>query len=138
MRIISEQAVDILERTIGCFRVKEIDDRDERGVEDGPNDIESPLQGLDADRCYFDHHKVTDPVHRCPGGCAFRPIGKGVDFGGIEPGDSLPAYTEEDVVEEEESNGSRGDFRGGTLLEDFTVPDKDRDHEVAKTLAGWC
>jgi len=33
--------------------VKEVDDGDKGGVEEGPDDVEFPLQGLDADGCDF-------------------------------------------------------------------------------------
>lgn len=135
-RIIPEQPIDILERAVGRFRVEEIDDGHERGVEDGPDDVEFPLQGLDADGCDFDNHEVEGPIRSGAEGSPFGAVGEGVDFGWVEPGDALPADAEEDVVEEEEGDGRRGDFCGGVFLEDFAVPDEDRDHEVAETLAG--
>ncbi len=36
------------------YGVKEVDDGDKGGVEEGPDDVEFPLQGLDADGCDFD------------------------------------------------------------------------------------
>lgn len=65
-RIIPEQAVNVLERAVGRFRVEEIDNGHERGVENGPDDVEFPLQGLDADGCDFDHHEVEGPVRGGP------------------------------------------------------------------------
>lgn len=135
-RIIPKQPIDILERAVGRFRVEKIDDGYERSVEDGPDDVEFPLQGLDAYGCDFDDHEVEGPVRGSSQGRPFGAVGEGVDFGGIEPGDALPADAEEDVVEEEEGDRRRGDFCGGVILEDFAVPDEDRDHEVAETLAG--
>ncbi len=37
------------------YGVKEVDDGDKGGVEEGPDDVEFPLQGLDADGCDFDN-----------------------------------------------------------------------------------
>lgn len=38
----------------GTYRVEEVDDGDKGGVEDGPDDVEFPLQGLDAYGCDLD------------------------------------------------------------------------------------
>ena len=47
--VVSEETVNIFEGAIRGFGVEEVDDWDEGGVEDGPNDIEFPLEGLNAD-----------------------------------------------------------------------------------------
>ena len=47
--VLAEEAVDVLERARGRLRVEEVDDGQEGEVEDGPDDVEAPAQGLDAD-----------------------------------------------------------------------------------------
>ena len=47
--VISEETVNIFEGAIRGFGVEKVDDRDEGGVEDGPNNIKLPLEGLNAD-----------------------------------------------------------------------------------------
>lgn len=45
--VLAEHAIYILQRPVCCFRVEEIDDRDEGEVEEGPNDVEFPVESLD-------------------------------------------------------------------------------------------
>ena len=47
--VVSEETVNIFESAVRGFGVEEVDDWDERGVEDGPNDVEFPVEGLNAD-----------------------------------------------------------------------------------------
>lgn len=46
--ILAEQAIDVFERAVGGFGVKEVDDWDEGGVENGPDYVELPVEILDA------------------------------------------------------------------------------------------
>ena len=54
--IFAEHAVDIFETASGGLRIEEVDDRDEGGVEDRPDDVESPAQILNANGCNLDHY----------------------------------------------------------------------------------
>jgi hypothetical protein len=47
--VLTEQTVDILESSTGCLWVEEVDDWNEGGVEDGPDDVELPLEVLNTD-----------------------------------------------------------------------------------------
>lgn len=91
---------------------------------------------MDADGCDLDHHEIKGPVGSGAEGCPLGAHAQRVDFGGVEPGDALPADAEEDVVEEEEGDGGGGDFFAAAVAGEFVVADQDGDHEVAETLAG--
>ena len=52
--ILAEHAVYILKGTVCSLGKEEVDDRDKREIEDGPNDVEFPLETLDADRGNLD------------------------------------------------------------------------------------
>ena len=71
--ILAEQAVNVFEFAVGCFGVEsdsmvslslrgngglglQIDDGDERSIEDGPDDVEFPVQGLDANGGNLNDH----------------------------------------------------------------------------------
>ena len=56
--VISEETVNIFQSAVRGFGVEEVDDRDERGIEDGPNDIEFPVERLNADRGDFNDCKI--------------------------------------------------------------------------------
>lgn len=69
--VFAEHAVDVLEFAVRGFGVEEVDDGDEGGVEDGPDDVELPLQGLDAYWGDLDDHEVEGPIGGGPERCAF-------------------------------------------------------------------
>ena len=46
--VFTEEAVDVFEGAVGGFGEEEVDDGNEGGVEDGPDDVEFPVEGLDA------------------------------------------------------------------------------------------
>ena len=62
IRLRSEVVVDIFKSTSSRLRIEEVREWNERSVEDGPDDVEFPVQGLDADLSDFDDHEVEDPV----------------------------------------------------------------------------
>lgn len=134
--ILAEKAIDILERPARRLRVEEVDDGHERRVEDGPDDVEFPLQRLDADGRDLHDHEVEGPVRGSAEGRPLGTVGERVDFCRVEPGDALPADAEEDVVEEEEGDGGGGDLLAAGVAGEFVVADEDCDHHVAETLAG--
>ena len=47
--VVTEETVNIFEGAIRGFGVEKVDDWDEGSVEDGPNNIKLPMEGLDAD-----------------------------------------------------------------------------------------
>ena len=55
--VVTEEAVDVLEGAVGGLGVEEVDDGDKGGVEEGPDDVEFPLEGLDAYGGDFDDWK---------------------------------------------------------------------------------
>ena len=52
--IFAEETINVFERAVGRFGVEEVDGGDEGGVEDNPDDVEAPAEGLDSDRSDFD------------------------------------------------------------------------------------
>ena len=52
--VFAEEAIDIFESAVGGLRVEEVDYGDEGGVEDSPDDVEFPVEGLDTDGGDFD------------------------------------------------------------------------------------
>lgn len=65
--------------------IEEIDNGHKGGVEDCPDDVEFPLQRLDAGRRDFHHHEVEDPVRGGTESGAFGAHGQRVDFCRVEP-----------------------------------------------------
>ena len=53
--IFAVEAIDVLQRTVGGFGVENIDDGDKSGIEDDPDNVEAPAEGLNAYWCYFDN-----------------------------------------------------------------------------------
>lgn len=53
--VVTEETVNIFEGAIRGFGVEKVDYWDEGGIEDGPNNIELPLKGLDADGSDFNN-----------------------------------------------------------------------------------
>lgn len=49
VRVLAEEAVNVFEGSVRCFWIEEVDDWHERGVEEGPNYVEFPVQRLDTD-----------------------------------------------------------------------------------------
>ena len=135
--VLAEEAVDVLERAVGRLGVEEVDDGHEREVEDGPDDVEAPVDAGDADGRDLDDEEVDDPVGGRADGRALGPHRQAVDLGRIKPRHTLPADAEEDVVEEEEGDGRLGPLLVGRLPEArvLVVADADRDDGVADELA---
>lgn len=59
---VSEDCVHLFERSICGFRVEEIDDWEDEGIDDSEDDVCLVSDRCEADRSYHDHHKVPDPV----------------------------------------------------------------------------
>ena len=56
-----EVVVYILETPPGRFRIEEVDDRNEGGVEHCPDDVELPTETLNSIRCDLHDQEVEDP-----------------------------------------------------------------------------
>lgn len=58
----SKELVDLFERQITCFRVEEIDQWEEAGVEHAEVYICAPADAIDADRSDFDDEESEYPI----------------------------------------------------------------------------
>lgn len=56
--VLPVQSIHVLESSARRFRIEEIYDRTERGVEDDPDDVELPTHRLDPDRCDLNDHII--------------------------------------------------------------------------------
>ena len=56
--VLTVEAIDVLEGSVCGLRVEEVDDGQEGEVEDDPDDVEAPAEGLDADGSDFDDCEV--------------------------------------------------------------------------------
>lgn len=86
LRVLPEEPINVLQGPTCRLRVEEVDNRHESSVENRPDDVEPPMQGLNADWGDFDHHEVACPIRS---GAEGRPLGthrEGVDLSGVEPG----------------------------------------------------
>jgi len=54
--VLTEEAVHVFKRSIGCLRIPEVHDRDKAEVENCPDDVELPVDAVDSDRGDFDNH----------------------------------------------------------------------------------
>jgi hypothetical protein len=57
--MVHEVSVDILERAACCFGIEEINQWYECSIEDGPDDVELPAEGADADWGDFHDDEVA-------------------------------------------------------------------------------
>lgn len=115
--VLTEETVDILKSAPSSLRVEEVDDWYEGGVEDGPNDVKLPPQRADTNWGNLYDHKVHDPlafvnfggtrvegsgmqtyICGCTESCSLCSHGKGVDFGRVQPWNTLPSNSKEDVI----------------------------------------
>ena len=60
--ILAEHAIDVFEGAVCSFRVEEVDGGDEGEVEDGPDDVEFPVEALDAYGCDFDDYTILSAI----------------------------------------------------------------------------
>lgn len=56
--ILAEETVHVLEGAVRSLWVEEVDDGEEGSVEDDPDDVEFPAEGLDTDGGNFDDCKT--------------------------------------------------------------------------------
>lgn len=59
-----EEAVDVLQGSIGRFGVQEVCDWDKGKADDGPNYPEPVAEALDTRQCSLDYSVVTNPLDR--------------------------------------------------------------------------
>lgn len=65
LRVLPKESINVLQRLACRLGIQKVHDRDESSVEDSPDDVEPPMQGLNADRCNFDHHGFESPIREC-------------------------------------------------------------------------
>lgn len=59
---LGEDEIDFLERTLLCLGIEEIDDWNEGGVDDGEEQVCSPLDFINHDWDYHNYQKVEKPI----------------------------------------------------------------------------
>lgn len=121
-----------------CFRIEEVDDRHEGGVEDCPDDIELPSQLLNSNGRDLYDHEIEYPICCCAISGTFGAYGERVDLSWIQPRNSLPSDAEENVVQEEECNGSGCHLFLVLVALELRVANEDGDEDVAECLACCC
>jgi hypothetical protein len=57
--MVHEVSIDVLECTACCFGIEEIHEWHKRPVENGPDNVELPAEGADADRSDFHDDEVA-------------------------------------------------------------------------------
>jgi hypothetical protein len=57
--VLHEVSVDIFQRSACRLGIEQVDERYEGAVEHGPDDVELPVEGVDADWGDFDHDEVA-------------------------------------------------------------------------------
>ena len=125
----AEDIVHIFQTPPGRFRVEEVGDWHERGVEDGPDDVEAILKVLDSGRGDPHDDSVRAPVGAHTQGDALVAGAEGHDFRGIHPRDGED--TEGEDVEEEEAESDE-DPVGGQGVD----VQHDGDHHHAEGAGG--
>lgn len=60
--LVEENLIHVLQAATSGFRVEEVRDGDERGVEHGPDDVETGTKVFDCVRCEEDNGKIGEPV----------------------------------------------------------------------------
>ena len=56
--VFAEETIHVFEGAVRSLGVEKVDDGQEGRVEDDPNDVESPAEGLDADGCDLNNYKI--------------------------------------------------------------------------------
>ena len=104
-RVGGEPLVDLLETFARRLDDEEVDDGDEAGVEDRVEQVEAPVQVVDADRRRLHDYVVEEPVAG-RGECgAFGPHAQRVDLGRVEPRGGDPAEAKGEEIEGYEDGG---------------------------------
>ena len=98
-RVGGEPLIDLLETLARGFDDEEVDERDEGRVQHRVEQVQAPVEVVDADGGGLDDDVVEEPVAGRGEGGAFGAHAQRVDFGRVEPGDGDPAEAEGQEVE---------------------------------------
>ena len=101
-RVGGEPLVDLLEAFPRRFDDEEVDDGDEGGVQDGVEQVEAPVEVVDADGRRLHDYVVEQPIAGRRERGAFGPHAERVDLGRVEPGRGDPSEAESEEVESDE------------------------------------
>ena len=102
--------VDLLEAFSRRFDDEKVDDGNEGGVENRVEQVEAPVEVVDADRRGLHNDIIEQPIAGRRERGAFSPHAKRVDFGRVEPGGSDPSEAEsEEVKSDEDGRDDAGD-----------------------------
>ena len=104
-RVGCEPLVDLLEAFAGRFDDEEVNDWDEGGVEDGVEEVEAPVEIVNANRRSLHDDIIEQPIARRGQGGAFSPHAERVDFGRVEPGRGDPSEAKGEEVKRDEDGG---------------------------------
>ena len=136
--VVAEGSVDVFEGPVGGFRVEEVGNGDEGEVEHRPDDVELPVNALDADGRDFHHHEVDNPIRRCAQRRTFGSHRERVDLGGIKPRNTLKADAKENVIKEEEGHRAGRYLLLVRVTVLLVVSEQDGDNHITEELTGRC
>lgn len=103
--LVQEHFIHVLQAAPRGFRVEEVGDGYESGVEHGPDDVQFGPEVFDGVRSEKDDGEVREPVGADTDGDTFVASSKRHDFRGVHPGDRQDTPGED--VEEEEAEGDK-------------------------------
>ena len=117
-RISREPLVDLLEALTRRLDDEEVDDGDEQGVQQRVEQVEAPVEIVDADGGGLYDDVVEEPVAGGGERGALSAHAERVDLGRVEPGDGDPAEAEGEEVEGDEDGGDdAGDVVPGVMAD---------------------
>lgn len=99
-----EDRVHLLETSVSCLWVEEIDRRYDECVDDREDDVCLIANSRECNRGDHDHHEVENPVCGSGQGTRRRTDTQRHNLRRIEPGHAKPSNGEEAVEDEEEHN----------------------------------
>ena len=109
-RIGGEPLVDLLEAFSRRFNDEIVDDGHEGGVEDGVEQVDAPVEVVDADGRRLHDDIVEQPVAGRGERGTFGPHAERVDLGRVQPGGGDPAEAKgEEVERDEDGRDDAGD-----------------------------
>ena len=102
--------IDLLEALPRRLDDEEVDDGNEGGVEDGVEQVETPVEVVDADGRGLHHNVIEQPVAGRGERGAFGAHAERVDLGRVQPGSGDPAEAKgEEVERDEDGRDDAGD-----------------------------
>ena len=89
-----EPLIDLLQTLPGRLDDEVVDEGHEQSVQGGINQIEAPVQVVDANRGGLYDHVVEKPIAGSGKRGSFGPHAQRIDLGGVQPGHSDPSEAE--------------------------------------------